>query len=114
MSLAQGGRQKIKLAEAEVPGLIALREEYSAIKPLAGARIAGSILMIKNFLVFFVPVLNYNLQVLSGVRDLMVAFSARSLGASSVYILNDIFDFISERGSIIPCLVNSILLVAVI
>ena len=41
MSLAEWGRQEIKLAEAEMPGLMSLREEYGTSKPLAGARIAG-------------------------------------------------------------------------
>ena len=40
ISLADWGRKEIKLAEAEMPGLMALREEYGATKPLAGARIA--------------------------------------------------------------------------
>ena len=39
MSLADWGRTEIKLAEAEMPGLMALREEFGASKPLAGARI---------------------------------------------------------------------------
>jgi len=43
--LAEWGRQEIKLAEAEMPGLMALREEYGASKPLAGARIAGCLHM---------------------------------------------------------------------
>jgi adenosylhomocysteinase len=45
MSLAEWGRQEIKLAEAEMPGLMSLREEYGASKPLAGARIAGCLHM---------------------------------------------------------------------
>jgi adenosylhomocysteinase len=45
MSLAEWGRQEIKLAEAEMPGLMALREEYGPSKPLAGARIAGCLHM---------------------------------------------------------------------
>ena len=45
MSLAEWGRQEIKLAEAEMPGLMALREEFGASKPLAGARIAGCLHM---------------------------------------------------------------------
>jgi len=40
ISLADWGRKEIKLAEAEMPGLMALREEYSKTKPLKGARIA--------------------------------------------------------------------------
>ena len=41
ISLAEWGRKEIEIAEAEMPGLMALREEYGASKPLAGARIAG-------------------------------------------------------------------------
>ncbi len=45
MSLAEWGRKEITLAEAEMPGLMALRKEYGASKPLAGARIAGCLHM---------------------------------------------------------------------
>jgi adenosylhomocysteinase len=45
MSLAEWGRKEIKLAEAEMPGLMALREEYGASQPLKGARIAGCLHM---------------------------------------------------------------------
>jgi len=45
ISLADWGRKEIKLAEAEMPGLMSLREEYGASKPLAGARIAGCLHM---------------------------------------------------------------------
>src|SRR5690554_2813303 len=45
ISLADWGRKEIKLAEAEMPGLMALREEYGAQKPLKGARIAGCLHM---------------------------------------------------------------------
>jgi adenosylhomocysteinase len=45
MSLADWGRTEIKLAEAEMPGLMALREEFGPSKPLAGARIAGCLHM---------------------------------------------------------------------
>ena len=41
ISLAEWGRKEIKLAEAEMPGLMSLREEYGTTKPLAGARVAG-------------------------------------------------------------------------
>ncbi len=44
-SLAEWGRKEIKLAEAEMPGLMSLRAEYGASKPLAGARIAGCLHM---------------------------------------------------------------------
>lgn len=45
ISLAEWGRKEIKLAEAEMPGLMALREEYGPKKPLKGARIAGCLHM---------------------------------------------------------------------
>jgi adenosylhomocysteinase len=45
ISLAAWGRKEIMLAEAEMPGLMSLREEYAASKPLAGARIAGCLHM---------------------------------------------------------------------
>ncbi|WP_210466583.1 adenosylhomocysteinase [Rufibacter roseolus] len=45
ISLAEWGRKEIKLAEAEMPGLMAIREEYGASQPLAGARIAGCLHM---------------------------------------------------------------------
>ncbi len=45
ISLAEWGRKEIKLAEAEMPGLMSLREEYGKSKPLAGARIAGCLHM---------------------------------------------------------------------
>jgi len=44
-SLADWGRKEIELAEAEMPGLMALREEYGAQQPLKGARIAGCLHM---------------------------------------------------------------------
>ena len=45
INLAGWGRKEIELAEAEMPGLMALREEYGDSKPLAGARIAGCLHM---------------------------------------------------------------------
>ncbi|MDX1446493.1 adenosylhomocysteinase [Lishizhenia sp.] len=45
ISLAEYGRREIRLAEAEMPGLMSLRKEYGASKPLAGARIAGCLHM---------------------------------------------------------------------
>ena len=43
ISLAAFGRKELDIAETEMPGLMALREEYGQAKPLAGARIAGSV-----------------------------------------------------------------------
>ncbi|MFZ9981655.1 MAG: adenosylhomocysteinase [Cyclobacteriaceae bacterium] len=45
LSLADWGRKEIKLAEAEMPGLMSIREEFGASKPLKGARIAGCLHM---------------------------------------------------------------------
>ena len=45
MSLAEWGGKEIRLAEAEMPGLMALRSEYGASQPLKGARIAGCLHM---------------------------------------------------------------------
>ncbi|GAB6060253.1 adenosylhomocysteinase [Desulfonatronum parangueonense] len=45
LSLAQWGRQEIEIAETEMPGLMALREEFGADQPLKGARIAGCLHM---------------------------------------------------------------------
>ncbi|WP_298183313.1 adenosylhomocysteinase [Saccharomonospora sp.] len=45
LSLAEAGRHQIRLAEHEMPGLMATRKEYAASKPLKGAKIAGSLHM---------------------------------------------------------------------
>ncbi len=45
LSLADWGRKEIRIAETEMPGLMALREEFGNAKPLAGARIAGCLHM---------------------------------------------------------------------
>ncbi|GAL69591.1 adenosylhomocysteinase [Jejuia pallidilutea] len=45
ISLADWGRKEIELAEAEMPGLMSLREEYKNEQPLKGARIAGCLHM---------------------------------------------------------------------
>ncbi len=45
IALADWGRKEIEMAEKEMPGLMALREEYGTSKPLTGARIAGSLHM---------------------------------------------------------------------
>ena len=45
ISLAEWGRKEINLAEAEMPGLMALRKEFGKQKPLKGARIAGCLHM---------------------------------------------------------------------
>src|SRR5690625_7251450 len=43
LSLAEFGRKEIRLAEHEMPGLMALRSEYAQVAPLRGARLSGSL-----------------------------------------------------------------------
>src|ERR687898_411473 len=45
LTMAESGRHQIRLAEHEMPGLMALRAEFGESKPLSGARIAGSLHM---------------------------------------------------------------------
>ncbi|MEM1207042.1 MAG: adenosylhomocysteinase [Acidobacteriota bacterium] len=45
LGLAESGRKEIRLAEHEMPGLMAVREKYAAEKPLAGHRVMGSLHM---------------------------------------------------------------------
>lgn len=45
ISLADWGRKELDLAEVEMPGLMSLREEFGAKKPLDGARVSGSLHM---------------------------------------------------------------------
>src|SRR5215211_6580220 len=45
ITLAEWGRKEIRLAEAEMPGLMAIRQEHAASQPLKGARIAGCLHM---------------------------------------------------------------------
>ncbi|OYU41641.1 MAG: hypothetical protein CFE44_28600, partial [Burkholderiales bacterium PBB4] len=45
LSLADWGRKEIRIAETEMPGLMAIRSEYAASQPLKGARITGSLHM---------------------------------------------------------------------
>ena len=45
ISLADWGRKELSIAETEMPGLIALRDEFGAVKPLKGARVAGCLHM---------------------------------------------------------------------
>ena len=45
LSLAEWGRKEIRIAETEMPGLMAIREEFAPTQPLRGARITGSLHM---------------------------------------------------------------------
>ena len=45
LSLADWGRKEIAIAETEMPGLMAIRDEFAALQPLRGGRVAGSLHM---------------------------------------------------------------------
>ena len=45
LSLAEWGRKEIRIAESEMPALMAIRQEYAATQPLMGARVTGSLHM---------------------------------------------------------------------
>ncbi|MBA2546842.1 MAG: adenosylhomocysteinase, partial [Burkholderiaceae bacterium] len=45
LALADWGRKEIRIAETEMPGLLAIRDEYASSQPLRGARITGSLHM---------------------------------------------------------------------
>lgn len=63
LSLAAWGRKEIDLAEVEMPGLMALREEYGSQKPLQGARITGSLHMTIQTAVLIETLLDLGAQV---------------------------------------------------
>ena len=63
ISLAEWGRKEMKLAEAEMPGLMALREEFGSSKPLAGSRIAGCLHMTIQTAVLIEPLTELGAEV---------------------------------------------------
>ena len=63
ISQADYGRAEIEIAETEMPGLMALREEYGASKPLKGARITGSLHMTIQTAVLIETLLDLGAQV---------------------------------------------------
>jgi adenosylhomocysteinase len=63
INLADWGRKEIELAEAEMPGLMALREEYKGKKPLQGARIAGCLHMTIQTAVLIETLVNLGAEV---------------------------------------------------
>jgi adenosylhomocysteinase len=62
-ALAGFGSKEIEIAETEMPGLMALREEFGASKPLAGARITGSLHMTIQTAVLIETLLDLGAQV---------------------------------------------------
>src|ERR1700753_1000810 len=63
ISLAEWGRKEIRLAEAEMPGLMAIRAEYGKQKPLKGARIAGCLHMTIQTAVLIEPLVELGAEV---------------------------------------------------
>jgi len=63
LSLADWGRKEIKLAEAEMPGLMSIRREYGPSQPLKGARIAGCLHMTIQTAVLIETLLELGAQV---------------------------------------------------
>ena len=63
LSLAEAGRHQIRLAENEMPGLMALRAEFSAAQPLKGARITGSLHMTVQTAILIVTLVALGAQV---------------------------------------------------
>ena len=85
ISLADWGRKEIKLAEAEMPGLMALRKEYGAIKPLAGARIAGCLHMTIQTAVLIETLVELGAEVTWSSCNIFYPRPRRSSNCSSWY-----------------------------
>ena len=66
LSLADWGRREIAIAEKEMPGLMAIREKYSASKPLQGVRITGSLHMTIQTAVLIETLINLGASVQMG------------------------------------------------
>jgi len=63
ISLSDFGRKEIKIAETEMPGLMALRDKYQSEKPLKGAKIAGSLHMTIQTAVLIETLVNLGAEV---------------------------------------------------
>ena len=63
ISLAEWGGKEIKIAEVEMPGLVALRKEYKQSKPLKGSRLAGCLHMTIQTAVLIETLINLGAQV---------------------------------------------------
>ena len=68
LALAAWGRKEIKIAETEMPGLMAIRNEFAAQQPLRGARIAGSLHMtIQTAVLIWLKPLSANTSLTEGL-----------------------------------------------
>ena len=86
LSLAEAGRHQIRLAEHEMPGLMALREEFAASQPLAGARIAGSLHMTVQTAVLIETLVDLGAQVRWASCNI---FSTQDEAAAAVVVGRD-------------------------
>src|SRR5262249_1095658 len=82
-SLAESGRHQIRLAEHEMPGLMALRREFAGAQPLRGARIAGSLHMTVQTAVLIETLVALGAQV-RGVSCNIFSTQAEAAGAGVV------------------------------
>ncbi|RXW31820.1 adenosylhomocysteinase [Propioniciclava flava] len=86
LSLAEFGRKEITLAEHEMPGLMAMRQRYGATKPLAGARIAGSLHMTVQTAVLIETLIELGAQVRWASCNI---FSTQDHAAAAVVVGRD-------------------------
>ena len=86
LGLAELGRKEIRLAEHEMPGLMALRERYKGQKPLAGARIAGSLHMTVQTAVLIETLVELGAQVRWASCNI---FSTQDTAAAAVFVGKD-------------------------
>src|SRR5690554_5883216 len=89
LSLAEAGRHQLRLAENEMPGLMALREEFGESKPLAGARIAGSLHMTVQTAVLIETLVALGAQVRWASCNI---FSTQDDAAAAVVVGDGTFD----------------------
>ena len=105
ISLAEWGRKEIKLAEQEMPGLMALRQEFGAKKPLKGARIAGCLHMTIQTAVLIETLVELGAEVTWSSCNILStqdhAAAAIAAAGISVYawkeMTNEEFDWCSEQ-----------------
>jgi len=86
LTLAEAGRHQIRLAEHEMPGLMALREQFAAEQPLRGARIAGSLHMTVQTAVLIETLVDLGAQVRWASCNI---FSTQDEAASAVVVGRD-------------------------
>ena len=89
LSLAEAGRHQIRLAENEMPGLMALRAEFAASQPLKGARIAGSLHMTVQTAVLIETLVALGAQVRWASCNI---FSTQDEAAAAVVVGNGTID----------------------